>query len=165
MNTLDQLFGNGDQLTPLQMGARAFIMFFIALLLIRIAGMRTFGKNSAFDTIIGIMLGAVLGRAVVGASPFLSTIAAGFVMVALHRLIAWISVTQDWLGKIVKGERQTLYKNGKIQWRKMKATGVSEKDLMEGVRMEGNVNSLEEIEEAHMERNGEISIIKKKKSQ
>jgi uncharacterized membrane protein YcaP (DUF421 family) len=84
--------------------------------------------------------------------------------VALHRLIAWISVSQDWLGKIVKGESQPLYKNGKIQWPKMKITGVSEKDLMEGVRMEGNVKSLEEIEEAQMERNGEISIIKKKKS-
>ena len=163
MNTLDQLFGHGEQLTPLQMGFRAFIMFFIALLLIRIAGMRTFGKNSAFDTIIGIMLGAVLSRAVIGASPFLSTIAAGFVMVALHRVIAWISVTQEWLGKIVKGKSQPLYKNGKIQWRNMKTTGVSENDLMEGVRMEGKVKTLGEIEEAQMERNGEISIIKKKK--
>jgi uncharacterized membrane protein YcaP (DUF421 family) len=45
----------------------------------------------------------------------------------------------------------------------MKKAAVSEKDLMESVRMEGNVNSLDEIEEAHMERNGEISIVKKKK--
>src|SRR4026207_455077 len=104
MNTIEALWGHGDQLTPLQMSCRGFVMFFIALALLRIAGKRTFGKNSAFDTVIGIMMGAILGRAVVGASPFLSTVAAGLVIVGLHRIIATLAVTQDWLGKLVKGE-------------------------------------------------------------
>ncbi|HYV93779.1 MAG TPA: YetF domain-containing protein [Chitinophagales bacterium] len=159
---MELLWGHGEQLTPLQMGCRAFVMFFIALALIRIAGKRTFGKNSAFDIIIGFMLGAVLSRGVIGASPFFSTVAAGFVMVALHRIIARITVTQDWLGKIVKGSSEPLYKKGIIQWHEMKKAAVSEKDLMESVRMEGNVNSLDGVEEAYMERNGEISIVKKK---
>ena len=162
MNTIEALWGHGDQLTPLQMSCRGFVMFFIALALLRIAGKRTFGKNSAFDTVIGIMMGAILGRAVVGASPFLSTVAAGLVIVGLHRIIATLAVTQDWLGKLVKGEHQLLYKNGTIQWNEMKKAAVSKKDLLEGVRMEGNVNSLDKVEEAYMERSGEISIVKKK---
>jgi uncharacterized membrane protein YcaP (DUF421 family) len=61
------LFGRGEDLTALQMSVRSFIMFFIALALIRIGGMRIFGKKTAFDNILVIMLGAVLARGVVGA--------------------------------------------------------------------------------------------------
>src|SRR5947207_3800715 len=98
MGTLENIWGSGEHLTALQMSCRAFVMFFIALALIRIAGMRTFGKRSAFDTIIGIMLGAILIRGVIGASPFLSVVAAGFVLVLLHRLLAWLSVRNETLG-------------------------------------------------------------------
>ena len=40
-------------------------------------------------------------------------------------------------------------------------SGVSEKDLMESVRIEANVTSLDEIEGDRMERDGEISVVKK----
>jgi uncharacterized membrane protein YcaP (DUF421 family) len=43
----------------------------------------------------------------------------------------------------------------------MRKSGVSEKDLMESVRIVVNVTSLDEIEAARMERDGEISVVKK----
>ena len=75
MNILQTLVGEGEKLTVLQMSVRAFVMFIITLVLIRFAGLRTFAKQSSFDNIIVIMLGAVLARGVVGASPFWSTVA------------------------------------------------------------------------------------------
>jgi uncharacterized membrane protein YcaP (DUF421 family) len=51
MTLLQTLFGEGEHLNPVQMGLRALVTFFVALLLIRVAGMRTFGRRSAFDTI------------------------------------------------------------------------------------------------------------------
>jgi hypothetical protein len=99
----DVLFGSGEDLTPLQMGFRAFLMFFITLILIRIAGMRIFGKQTAFDSILVIMLGAVLARGVVGASPFISAVAAAAVMVAIHKILAILAMKYAWVGKIVKG--------------------------------------------------------------
>jgi heme A synthase len=68
---MQTLVGEGKELTILQMSVRAFAMFIIYVVLIRIAGLRTFAKQSTFDNIIVIMLGAVLARGVVGASPFL----------------------------------------------------------------------------------------------
>ena len=162
METLENIFGVGQNLTVWQMSVRAFVTFFITLFLIRIAGMRSIGKKSAFDTIITIMLGAVLSRVIVGASSFFSTVAAGFVIAIVHRLLAMIAVKHEWLEKIIKGQQRQLYSNGKINWANMHRSSVSESDLIESVRLLANTTSLNDIDEAYIESNGEISIIKKK---
>lgn len=158
---MQQLFGSGEQLTPLQMGVRAFIMFFITLGLIRIGGMRIFGKKTAFDNILVIMLGAILARGVVGASPFLSTVVAGGVMVLIHKILALLALKYVWVGKIVKGIHRSLFKNGEMNTRNMRIAAISKDDLMEGVRLQINSNSLEDVEEAYIEKNGQVSIVEK----
>ncbi len=82
------LFGEGKDLNTLQMACRAFVVFFITLAFIRFTGMRTFGVKSAFDHCIIIMLGAVLSRSITGASAFLPTITAAFVLVLVHKILA-----------------------------------------------------------------------------
>ena len=42
------LFGEGQDLASWQMAARGAAMFFIALVLIRVSGRRSFGQGSAF---------------------------------------------------------------------------------------------------------------------
>ena len=158
---ISEIFGSGQDLTPLQMAARAFVMFFIALLLIRIAGMRVFGIKTAFDNILVIMLGAILSRGVVGASPFLSTVAAAAAMILIHKVLAWLAMKYTWVGKIVKGYRRSLYHNGEIREDNLKKTAISKDDLMEGVRLEINTNSLDEVEQIFIEKTGEISVVKK----
>lgn len=158
---MQQLFGSGEQLTPLQMGVRAFIMFFITLGLIRIGGMRIFGKKTAFDNILVIMLGAILARGVVGASPFLSTVVAGGVMVLIHKVLALLALKYVWVGKIVKGIHRSLFRNGEMNTRNMRIAAISKDDLMEGVRLQINSNSLEDVEEAYIEKNGQVSIVEK----
>ena len=158
---IKDLFGSGEHLTALQMSVRAFIMFFITLALIRFAGMRIFGKRTAFDNILVIMLGAVLARGVVGASPFFSTVAAAAVMVIVHKILALLAMKHVWVGKIVKGIHRSLYKNGEMNAKNMKIAEISKDDLMEGVRLQINSNSLDDVQEAYIEKNGQVSIIEK----
>ncbi len=73
MDILTTLFGHGKDLDSLQMICRAIVSFFLTLVLIRIAGIRTFGKKTPFDNVITIMLGSIFSRVVVGASPFIPT--------------------------------------------------------------------------------------------
>ena len=163
MNTLHYLFGEGSNLTTLQMCMRTFTMFIIMLVLIRFAGARTFAKRSSFDNIIVIMLGAVMARGVVGASPFCATIAASVVMVVMHRTIAWLSVKSTKFEKLVKGSFIKLYHNGTLITDHLEKTGMSENDLRESLRLETKKLTLEEIDTAFIETNGRISFILKEK--
>jgi len=159
---LNELFGRSDDLTALSMTLRSFMMFFVALALIRIGGMRIFGKKTAFDNILVIMLGAILARGVVGASAFFPTVAAAAVMVVIHKILALLAMKHIWVGKIVKGIHRSLYKDGKMNTKNMKIAAISKDDLMEGVRLEIHSDSLDDVQEAIIEKNGQVSIVKKK---
>ena len=162
MKVINFLFGHGEELNMLQMCVRAFTMFVIMLILIRVSGMRTFAKRSSFDSIITIMLGAVLARGVVGASGYVDTIAASFVMVLLHRLVAWLSVKSKKFERVVKGSYIKLYNEGAIISDALNKTGMSENDLHESLRLETKKLTLSEIDTAFLETNGRISFILKR---
>ncbi|MGF6929441.1 uncharacterized membrane protein YcaP (DUF421 family) [Chitinophaga sp. W2I13] len=161
MSAAANLWGQGDQLNVLQMSVRAVAMYFVTLTLIRLGGMRIFGKKSAFDTIIVIMMGAVLARVIVGASPFSGTVAAAAVMVAINRSLAWISLKSNMINRLLKGKPLLLYDAGEIKWENMNKACLSKSDLMESLRLETLKASLAEIEQAYMETNGRISFILK----
>jgi uncharacterized membrane protein YcaP (DUF421 family) len=161
MQTINELFGQGQNLNVLQMSLRAIVIFFIALMLIRFTGMRAFGIKSAFDTCIIIMLGAVLTRAIVGASPFIPTVAASLALVLVHKIIATISVNNQMISHLVKGTPYSLYKEGRLNDKNLKKCMLSFGDIMEEVRISLNQNSLDNIDEIFMERTGKISVIKK----
>jgi uncharacterized membrane protein YcaP (DUF421 family) len=162
MEWIKTIFGEGTDLNCLQMSSRAVVIFFISLVLMRIAGIRTFGKKSAFDNVIMILLGSVLSRAVVGASPFIPTVAGSLAFVLVHWVLAWLSLYNDTLGRLVKGEKVSLYAEGKLNETNMRRVRISDKDLKEGLRLKINDDGLEEVKEIFIERNGEISVIKKK---
>ena len=161
MDWFYQLIGEGKDPNTYQMAIRAFLIFIIALVFIRLSGRRTFGMFSPFDNVISILLGAVLSRAVIGASPFFSTIIAALVIVFLHRLFAWIALYNDAFGSLIKGNAQEIFKDGKTNRKNMERFDISDKDLMEGIRLQSNVDSLDEIKSAYIERDGRISVIKK----
>jgi len=145
------------------MGVRAFITFFVALALIRLGGMRIFGKKTAFDNIIVFMMGTLLGNAVLGTVPYIAVIVACATLILIHKILAWLSMKHEWVGKIVKGYRHSLYKNKELNERNMQRTHISKDDVYEGVRLEINENTLDDVKEIYMEKTGQISVVKEKK--
>ena len=134
----DELIGIGPNLSPFQMCIRAAIIFVLALILIRIAGIRAFGMKSAFDNIIILLLGAVLSRPIYdGSVSYPGILAACLVLVLMHRFSALLSVYSDRFGRLMKGDKVLLYKDGKRLVKNMAAGLISHKDLEEGIRLQG----------------------------
>lgn len=161
MDVLIQIFGEGKELNCLQMSCRGIVIFIIALLLIRISGRRSFSLHTPLDNIIAVLLGGILSRAVAGASPFLSVLAASAVIVLLHRGISYLTVRNPGFSKVVQGEKILLYERGQFMEENMKKALVCREDVIQGIRKSALTDSLQKIEKVYIERNGEISVIKK----
>jgi len=129
MEIITRVFGEGKEITLFQMAARSAAMFLIAFILIRLGGVRIFGKKSSFDEIVIIMLGAVLSRGIVAANPFFSTVAAGIMMIIIHRSMAFISLKNKKAEGFLKGNCVLLYGNGQIIYANLKKTCISHNEL------------------------------------
>lgn len=163
MEIIHQLFGVGKDLNALQMSMRSLVFFFITLIFIRIGGMRAFGKKSAFDNIIVIVLGSVVARGIAGASAFGATVASSLVLVLIHRVLSWLIVKNKSIEKLIKGSHILLFHNNEIIYPNLTKAGMSKDDLFESLRMETNSETLDKVDKAYMENNGQISFILKEK--
>lgn len=162
----DFLFGlhaDSHTITAVQLLTRAVLVFFAALVLLRVSGPRTFGGSTAFDMVVKIMLGALLSWAVVAASPFGGTLLAGLAFVVLHRGLAWAAYRYGWVDNLVKGQVYVLAEKGQPNTDQMRQLNLSEKDLDEGLHENGNVGSLAQTEAVYLERDGSISVVEKEK--
>ncbi|RZF24181.1 DUF421 domain-containing protein [Paraburkholderia sp. UYCP14C] len=156
------LFGQGRELDPLQMGMRSIAVFVIALALIRVSGRRSFGQRSPFDSVVVILLGATLSRAIVGASPFIATVVASFAIVACHRMLAWAFMRSRRFELLVGGTERELFSDGKFHANEMHAALVTRTDIEESVRQKTGSRSMDNVAAAILERNGEVSVIRKR---
>src|ERR1041385_1527316 len=89
-------------LTFPQIALRGIIVFLIALVMVRLGDKRFLSKKTTFDAILGFILASMLARAVNGSAAFWPTLAGGFVLVGLHRVIAFLSRRWRAFGTLVK---------------------------------------------------------------
>ena len=138
---------------------RAVIVYGFTLAIIRLGSKRFLSKATAFDVIVAIMLGSVMSRALDGSTPFFTTLLAGAVLLGLHWLFAVLAYQTDWFGPYVKGERVLLIEDGEIQREGMRRGSITDDDLKQAIRLKTNQTDPSKIKLAHLERDGQISVI------
>jgi uncharacterized membrane protein YcaP (DUF421 family) len=151
------LFGDGERLDALQMAMRSAVVFVLALAMIRVSGRRSFGQRRPFDACTTVLLGAVLSRAVVGASPFWPTMAAGAIIVLLHRLVAMASLRWPRFETLVSGDKRELVRDGRRDEEEMRKALITQRDLDESVRKKAG-DERRALRRAVLERDGVITV-------
>ena len=161
MTNIDNIIGTGTDLTTFQMLARGFVVFVLALVMIRLAGRRSFGVGTPFDHVVTILLGAILSRAVTGSSPFIPTLVTCAFLVVLHRVMGWLVFRSSRFSRWIEGDKILLFRNGKFLTKNHKKALVREEDIFQGIRKTLQTENLNTVDKVYMERNGEICALKK----
>lgn len=138
---------------------RTVLVYLIGLAIIRLGSKRFFGKNTAFDTVVGFMLGSIFSRAITGNAPFLPALECAAVLVAMHWAMGWLAVRWHLFGVLVKGRHRRVVDGGRIHWDQMRKGHLSLEDLESALRLRGRIREIDRVEQAWLERSGEISVV------
>ena len=148
------VLGSGTEATHLtvaQVGLRALIVFAAALVMVRMADKRFMAKKTAFDVILSLIIGSMLGRAINGSEQLLPTIVAGFLLVGLHRVLAKFARRHSGFGDLIKGTSETVIRDGKILPESLSRNDLSEDDLLEELRLSVHLEDATDVKHARID--------------
>jgi uncharacterized membrane protein YcaP (DUF421 family) len=142
-----------------QMALRTVLIYAFTLAIVRLGSKRFLSQATAFDAILGIMLGSVMSRAINGSAPFVPTLVGGIVLVGLHCALAALAFYNPRFGTLVKGEPVLLIKDGHVQAAGVRQSSISDHDLAQALRLRGRLTDPSQVKLAYLERNGGVSVI------
>jgi len=140
---------------------RAAVVFFFVLVLTRVIGRRELSQLAPFDLILLIILGDALQQgltqddySVTGSVLVVGTFA------VLQVCMSWLGFRFPPLRPILEGEPLVIVEDGKAIERNLRRERLTLEEVMESARLH-QIASLSEVRWAIVERNGEISFLKK----
>lgn len=141
---------------------KALAIFILVMIGFRIMGNQAVGRLTAFDLVVVIALGALMGAPLADDSLNIwmaSTAVA--TLVALQQLTAYLTLKSKRIAKWVIGEPVKLIENGEIKNRGLARSRLTYENLIEELRLKG-FTQVADVEMAYLEPEGQVSVIPKK---
>lgn len=136
------------------------ICYFALILILRISGKRTLAKMNAFDFVVTIALGSILGAIVLNKSiPLADGLLAAATLIGLQYCISFISVRNKKFKKFISSTPVLLFYYGEYLWDSMKKERITESEINKSIRAAG-YTSVDHIAAVILESTGDISVIK-----
>jgi uncharacterized membrane protein YcaP (DUF421 family) len=140
----------------------AVIGYLFLLIVVRTLARRPGAQMTPFEFVLIFLMGGVIILSTVGEDRSMTNCYGGVIIICLmHRVINSLKLRSKALGAIIDGAPVVLLKDGQWQTKAMKQTRISDVDVMASARSKG-IRTLDQIKYAVLERNGAISVIKKK---
>ncbi len=141
---------------------KSIILFTISLILVRLMGKRTVAQLSPFDLIFMIILGSAIAIPLEDHDIKLTQGIFPVVITSLLNYMLAILITKNrMVENILQGTSRVLVRNGEAITGNLKKERITMADLLVLLREKG-VTNINEVEEATIEPNGKLSVIKKK---
>ncbi len=140
---------------------RALYGYFFLVFIVRIVGRRPGKQLTPFEFILIFFLGGLMLTAIVADEASLTNAFCQIIAVAFaHFCLAALRRRSDRAAMILDGTPLILLEGGNWRTNTMRKMGLQDDDVMEKARDQG-LKTLDQIESAVLERNGEISILSK----
>lgn len=137
--------------------AKALLYYAFVLGVFRVSGKRLAGQTTTFDLIVLITLGVVLQMNLL--EPGLEN---GLIFVATvlvtHKALALGMARSRALRYFIRGAPRVLVENGEVLWPALRAEGMSQEELLAGLRKLGH-DSPAKLKRAVLEETGHISAV------
>jgi len=160
MTTLDAIFGTTGHIEWWQECLRAALVLIYGVFLVRFSGRRIFGKWSALDIIVSVIVGSSLSRALTGSAPLWGTLAAMIVLMALHALFAKAVAYSPALSRLIEGRAVDIARDGKLLDPHRRRHSLSDVDIDEALHRKG-LETVEQTRQIMLEPSGKLSIFKR----
>jgi len=140
---------------------RGIIGFLLLFILARIMGRKHMTDLTTYEYIVGIAIGSIAAELTFGTEVRVSNFVVGMILWAMFPMIvSQLELKSFFIRKITEGEPKIVIKNGKILEKNLKKMGLSVDEMMISLRQK-DVFKLSDVESAVVEKNGQISILKK----
>ena len=140
---------------------RAFLGYCFLVLIMRTAGRRPGKQMTPMEFVLVFFSGGLaLTTMVADESSFTNALCQIITVALTHYAITWLRQRSTVFGRFIDGTPLLLLAKGQWQSETMSQMRLDEEDLLAMARDKG-MTSLEQIDYAFLERNGEISIIQR----
>lgn len=131
-----------------------------AVTVVRVIGLRSFSKMTAFDFVVTVAIGSLLAGASQSTtwSAFLQANLAMVALLGVQFAVALLRRSSSRFDDIVQNEPVLLMIEGEVLTDALRATRVAEDDLIAKLR-QANVHNLDEVRAVVLETTGDISVL------
>lgn len=140
---------------------KAAVMYFMALIMIRLLGKRALGELGPFDFVVMTGVGhTVVSVALDKSIPFYEGIVILFTLAVLEYLVGYAALKNQKLAHIITGRPVILIDNGRIIKENLRREKFNIDDLMQELRKQG-IKNINEVEKGILEPCGGFSVLLK----
>ena len=141
---------------------RTLFLYFVIVLAYRVMGKREVGQLGIIDLIVSILIAELVALGIEKTNISIwMTLAPIIVLVLIELVLGYISVKSRVFTKIFGGKATVIIKDGKLIYKNLVNQRYSLDDLLLELRKR-EIASIEEVEYAILETNGDLSIFKYK---
>lgn len=145
-----------------EFAARAALVYFAIMVLVRLSGKRTVGEFTPFDFVVVILIGeSTQGALTGGDESVIGALVVSTTLIALNYLVGFITARSKLADRVVEGDAVLLMRDGRVLRGALRRNNIPETDLDEAIRAEG-IARRADVRRAFLEVNGSISVIPKK---
>ena len=141
---------------------RAAAIYFLLLLLFRIAGKRAVAEVTTFDFVLLLIIAETVQQAMLGED---SSITHAFLLaatlIAINLALSFLKQRSPTLQRWLESEPLVILENGKPLRRRMDREQIDEEEILEAARRLQGLERLDQIKYAVLEPHGGITIIPK----
>lgn len=154
----DVLTGHSGQL--LGVVVKSALLYGSALFFLRLGERRTLAQLNVYDVIVGVAIGAIVGRTATASqsSWAIGAVALG-TLILVHRLLSWLRFARG-MQRLTDPAPQVLVVDGEVQSPSLLRSGITRSDLEAALREHGFLD-LGDVRLALLEGAGNLTLVRR----